>query len=45
MQDLGSLNAAFQGEQAGRPGLLPGTVLTVQNATQIILSPVTALSP
>lgn len=44
MQDLGSLNAAFQGEQAGRPGLLPGTVLTVQNATQIILSPVTALN-
>jgi len=44
MQDLNEVNAAFQGERAGRTGLLPGTVLTVQNATQIILSPVMALN-
>jgi len=35
---------AFSGDMAGRTGLLPGTVLTVQNATGIILSPVSALA-
>jgi esterase/lipase superfamily enzyme len=40
---LGNLDAAFQREATARTGLLPGTVLTVQNATQIILSPVTVL--
>lgn len=40
---LGSVNNAFQRDAPGRVGLLPGTVLTVQNATQIILSPVAAL--
>lgn len=39
-----TLAAAFRGDSAGRPGLLPGTVLTVQNATQIILSPVGTLA-
>lgn len=39
----GALETAFRGDQAGRTGLLPGTVLTVQNATEIILSPVTGL--
>lgn len=33
------LNSAFQRDTAGRTGLLSGTVLTVQNATQLILSP------
>lgn len=33
------LDAAFQRDRAGRSGLLPGTVITVQNATQLILSP------
>lgn len=33
------LNTAFQLDRAGRSGLLPGTVLTVRNATQLILSP------
>ena len=37
------IDAAFRGDPAGRTGLLPGTVLTVQNATAIILSPVAAL--
>lgn len=35
--------ALNQGAQA-RPGLLPGTVLTLQNATEIVLSPLTALA-
>ncbi len=39
------LDAAFKGDSAGRAGLLPGTVLTVQNATAIILSPVTSITP
>lgn len=34
-----TLDVAFQGDRAGRSGLLPGTVLTVRNATQMILSP------
>ncbi|MCM2561987.1 alpha/beta fold hydrolase [Lutimaribacter sp. EGI FJ00015] len=33
------LDATFQGDRAGRTGLLPGTALTVKNATQLILSP------
>lgn len=33
------LNTAFQRDTAGRSGLLPGTVLTVRNATQLIVSP------
>lgn len=34
-----TLDVAFQSDRAGRSGLLPGTVLTVRNATQMILSP------
>nr|WP_253913338.1 alpha/beta hydrolase [Pseudoruegeria sp. HB172150] len=37
--NAGNLEAAFQGDSAGRAGLLPGTILTVQEATEIILSP------
>lgn len=40
---IGDVNAAFDADRAGRIGLLSGVVLTVQNATQIILSPVAAL--
>ncbi len=35
---------AFQSDRSGRSGLLPGTVLTVRNATQLILSPDLLLS-
>ena len=42
--NAGVIDTAFRGDRAGRAGLIPGTVLTVQNATQIILSPVTALA-
>lgn len=37
------VNASYAGDQAGRTGLLPGVILTVQNATGIILSPVTSI--
>ncbi len=35
-----SVDAALDSDRAARIGLLPGAVLTVQNATQIILAPV-----
>ena len=41
---IANLDAAFRAEAAGRVGLLPGVVLTVQNATAIILSPVQGLA-
>jgi hypothetical protein len=37
------VDAAFDGDQAIRPGLISGAVLTVQNATRIILAPVAAV--
>lgn len=43
LSSLSDVNAAFQREAPARTGLLPGTVLTVQNATQVILAPVAAL--
>ncbi|MCF6314832.1 MAG: alpha/beta fold hydrolase [Marinosulfonomonas sp.] len=44
LKRLNGIDAAFRNDRAGRAGLLPGTVLTVQQATQVILSPVTALA-
>lgn len=35
------IDAAFEADAATRVGLLPGVVLTVQNATQVILLPIT----
>ena len=40
---IGDLDTALSLERAGRTGLLPGAVLTVQQATQVILSPVAAI--
>ncbi len=37
---IGDVNSAFGADQSGRTGLLPGAVLTVQNATAVILSPI-----
>lgn len=37
---IGDVDAAFEGDPSSRIGLFPGAVLTVQNATQIILSPI-----
>ncbi|MGB3314161.1 MAG: alpha/beta fold hydrolase [Albidovulum sp.] len=39
------VDTALAAGRTGRPGLLPGVALTVQNATQIVLSPVTGLQP
>lgn len=41
---LPDVESAFAGDPTGRAGLLPGVVLTAQRATEIIMSPVTALS-
>jgi esterase/lipase superfamily enzyme len=40
----GDFDTAFSGDAAGQSGILPGAVLTVQDATQIILSPITGLT-
>lgn len=39
LQKSVELQESFDGDRAGRSGLLPGTVITAQQATQIILSP------
>lgn len=44
MGRIKDLDAAFAADRRGRVGLLPGVVLTVQNATEIILTPVVAIS-
>lgn len=40
LERLASVDEALTSDRAARTGLLPGAVLTVQNATQIILRPV-----
>ena len=37
---LARIETSFEGDPAARAGLIPGTILTVQNATRIILSPI-----
>ena len=37
---IGDIDSAFGADRSGRSGLLPGIVLTVQSATEIILTPV-----
>ncbi|MGC9418312.1 MAG: alpha/beta hydrolase [Rhodovulum sp.] len=44
LRGVPDLERAFNSGAPGRPGLLPGTVITVRNATEIILSPLTALA-
>jgi len=41
---IGDVDTVLAADQASRTGLLSGAVLTVQGATQIVLSPVTAMS-
>lgn len=41
---IADVETAFSMDQTGRTGLLGGAVLTVQNATQIILAPVSAIA-
>ncbi|MEJ6477293.1 MAG: esterase/lipase superfamily enzyme [Paracoccaceae bacterium] len=40
---VSDVDSAFQADLTSRIGLFPGTVLTLRNATQIILSPITIL--
>lgn len=42
--NIGAVDAAFGLDNTGRPGFLPFTILTVRNATQIVLFPVSALA-
>ncbi|MGH1330079.1 MAG: alpha/beta hydrolase [Paracoccaceae bacterium] len=44
LSDAEALQKAFSRDRAGSAGLLPGTLLTVQNATQLILSPALLLT-
>jgi esterase/lipase superfamily enzyme len=41
---IGDVDAALARDRRARAGLLPGIVLTVRNATEIVLSPVAAIS-
>lgn len=41
---IANLDAAFRAEATGRVGLLPGVVLTLRNATAVVLSPVEAVA-
>ena len=41
---LGDVSNAFEADRKARIGLLPGVVLTVQNATQIVLRPVATVA-
>jgi esterase/lipase superfamily enzyme len=40
---IGDVEGAFEADSRQRIGLLPGVVLTVQNATEVILKPVAAI--
>lgn len=40
----GGAAAVLEGEQRGRTGLVPGVILTVQQATRVVLSPVDELA-
>ena len=40
---IADINTAFEQDRVNRVGLLPGVVLTVQSATQVILRPIGAL--
>lgn len=37
---IADIEGAFEADRAARVGLLPGVVMTVQNATQIVLTPI-----
>ncbi|MGL5011442.1 MAG: alpha/beta hydrolase, partial [Paracoccaceae bacterium] len=44
IERIGDVDAALERDRRGRTGLLPGIVLTVRNATEIVLAPVAAIS-
>ncbi|TNF64244.1 MAG: alpha/beta hydrolase, partial [Rhodobacteraceae bacterium] len=41
---LPEVDNAFQSGRSVRPGLLPGTIMSVQNATEVILSPLVQIA-
>jgi esterase/lipase superfamily enzyme len=43
MDDVRKIQSSLDQDRAGRPGLLPGVVLTARAATEIVVSPVVAL--
>lgn len=43
LKRMRGIDAAFRNDRAGKTGLIPGTIISVQRATQIILSPAAAL--
>ena len=45
LKRLNDIDTAFRNDRSGRTDLVSGTILTVQQATKIILSPVAALAP
>ncbi|UWQ95783.1 alpha/beta fold hydrolase [Rhodobacteraceae bacterium M385] len=40
LREVAQLNSAFEQDTTQQTGLLPGTILTIQNATQVLLTPV-----
>jgi esterase/lipase superfamily enzyme len=44
LSNIGSVQAAFDSDNSGRVGLLPGLVLTAQKATAIVVSPAVAIN-
>ncbi|WP_224816645.1 alpha/beta hydrolase [Hasllibacter sp. MH4015] len=40
LRDIAQVNNAFESDRSQQAGLLPGTILTIQNATQVLLSPI-----
>jgi esterase/lipase superfamily enzyme len=44
LESIGQIEGAFEADRAKRIGLVSGAVLTVQNATQIVLSPVAEIA-
>lgn len=40
MQRISEIEGAFEADRAARVGLLPGVVMTVQSATQVVLKPI-----
>ncbi|SMX47135.1 alpha/beta hydrolase [Actibacterium lipolyticum] len=44
LASLPGIDALFRGDTSGRLGLLQGTVLTVQEATKVVLSPISVLA-
>lgn len=44
LKQIAAVDGAFEADRRSRIGLLPGAILTVQNATEIVLSPVGAVA-